>query len=91
MNINPGASNIFINYVETLNLEPNEFGLEVTETAELGNTKLVSDQWDVIFENLSTKLQHLDLTGNNFHDIDLSKLPDTIFLLSVIEKFIKKK
>jgi len=40
--MHPEFCNIFINYVETLNLEPNEFGLEVTETAELGNTKLVS-------------------------------------------------
>ena len=40
--MHPEFCNIFINYVETMNLKPNEFGLEVTETAELGNTKLAS-------------------------------------------------
>ena len=40
--MHPEFCNIFINYVETMNLKPNEIGLEVTETAELGNTKLAS-------------------------------------------------
>ena len=36
----PEFCNIFTNLVDEMNLGPNEFGLEVTETAELGNTEL---------------------------------------------------
>ena len=41
--MHPEFCNIFTNFVESLNLKPNEFGLEVTETAELGDTKTASD------------------------------------------------
>ncbi len=41
--MHPEFCNIFSNFVESLNLKPNEFGLEVTETAELGDTKTASD------------------------------------------------
>jgi len=41
--MHPEFCNIFTDFVESLNLEPNEFGLEVTETAELGDTKTASD------------------------------------------------
>ena len=41
--MHPEFCNIFTNFVESLNLKPNEFGLEVTETAELGDTKTASN------------------------------------------------
>ena len=41
--MHPEFCNIFTNYVESMKLEPNEFGLEVTETAELGDTKSASE------------------------------------------------
>ena len=41
--MHPEFCNIFTNFVENLNLKPDEFGLEVTETAELGDTKTASD------------------------------------------------
>ena len=41
--MHPEFCNIFTDFVESLNLKPNEFGLEVTETAELGDTKTASD------------------------------------------------
>ena len=41
--MHPEFCNIFTNFVESLNLKPNEFGLEVAETAELGDTKTASD------------------------------------------------
>ena len=41
--MHPEFCNIFSNFVESLNLKPDEFGLEVTETAELGDTKTASD------------------------------------------------
>ena len=41
--MHPEFCNIFSNFVESLNLKPNEFGLEVTETAELGDTQTASD------------------------------------------------
>ena len=41
--MHPEFCNIFTNFVESLNLKPNEFGLEVTETAELGDTQTASD------------------------------------------------
>ena len=41
--MHPEFCNIFTNYVESMDLKPNEFGLEVTETAELGDTVTASD------------------------------------------------
>tara|TARA_B100001123_G_scaffold350982_1_gene401691 strand:+ start:1298 stop:2380 length:1083 start_codon:yes stop_codon:yes gene_type:complete len=41
--MHPEFCNIFIDFVDSLNLKSNEFGLEVTETAELGNTKQASE------------------------------------------------
>tara|TARA_Y100000590_G_scaffold431448_1_gene546247 strand:+ start:5226 stop:6308 length:1083 start_codon:yes stop_codon:yes gene_type:complete len=41
--MHPEFCNIFTNYVESMDLKPNEFGLEVTETAELGDTRTASE------------------------------------------------
>ena len=40
--MHPEFCNIFIDFVESLKLKENAFGLEVTETAELGNTSQAS-------------------------------------------------
>ena len=37
--MHPEFCNVFLDYVDRMNLKPNEFGLEVTETAELSNTE----------------------------------------------------
>lgn len=41
--MHPEFCNIFIEFVKDLGLKKNEFGLEVTETAELGNTKQAAE------------------------------------------------
>tara|TARA_B110000014_G_scaffold264307_1_gene264837 strand:- start:11191 stop:12285 length:1095 start_codon:yes stop_codon:yes gene_type:complete len=46
----PEFCNIFTELVDEMNLGPNEFGLEVTETAELGNTELAGNALKVLKE-----------------------------------------
>ena len=40
--MHPEFCDVFLNFVDSMNLGPNEFGLEVTETAELSNTAVAS-------------------------------------------------
>ena len=58
--------NIFIDFVESLKLKENAFGLEVTETAELGNTSQASKS----LQNLKDKgieiVNDIKGVGKNF-------------------------
>ncbi len=40
--MHPEFCDVFMNFVDSMNLKPHEFGLEVTETAELSNTKVAA-------------------------------------------------
>jgi len=49
--MHPEFCKIFSNFVKSMNLNPNEFGLEVTETAELSNTKIAAQSLSALKES----------------------------------------